>query len=368
MRAFRNLFAVIAIGGLAMTGLTGCDDLAGKKEYLVTANKPNSIHLIDAETGKMVHSFPIPGDGAPGTISVSPDGDVAYVITNHMETISGINLDTGEQVFRADASYDNVRVKHMFAMAVSRDGKEIFSFQTPVRILSGEYQVMDTQIAVYKTDAGIDAKPVRVFPAPRQISVLAPSTDGKLVYGLGPSVYAFDAKSGEVVSAHPLREWGRPNYGVPDILAAWPHYEVANVLTAPYFVPRTDKAPDAPDAFKTGLLTVDLKTGEVTTEDFENTSHLIFSSVLNPVNRNEAYGVYTKLTKIDREANVVSNRIDMEHTYYAINVSHDGKTIYMGGTMEDVVAHNAETLERTWAVKLPGGGDQGLSSLRVVRR
>lgn len=365
MATYKKLLALCVI---AAVGLTGCDNQSAKKEYLVTANKPNSIHVIDTETHQVIKSFPIPGDGAPGTMAVSPDGDVAYVITNRMESIVGINLDTGEQVFRADASYDNVRVKHMFAMTLSRDGSEIFSFQSPVRILPGEFQVMDTQIAVYKTDAGVDAKPVRVFPAPRQIALLAPSTDGKVIYGLGPSVFGFDAETGEIVSTHPLREWGRPNYGVPDILAAWPHYEASDILTTPYFVPRTDKSPGDPEAFKTGLVALDLKTGEVTTEDFENTSVLIFSSVQNPVRKNEAYGVYTQLTKIDRDAHVVSKRIDMDHTYYAINVSLDGNTLYIGGTMDDVVAHDATTLERIWQVKLPGGGDQGLTSLRVFRR
>ncbi len=368
MRAYGKFTAMAAVAVIASVSLLGCDNELGKKEYLVTANKPNNLHLIDTETHEVAKTFLIPGDGAPGTVSVSPDGQVAYVITNHMESLVGINLDSGEEVFRADASYDNIRSKHMFAMTVSRDGKEIYSFQTPVRILPGEYQVLDTQIAVYKTDAGLDAKPVRVFPAPRQISVLAPSVDGKTIYGLGPSIFGFNAKTGEIESSHPLREWGRPDYGVPDILAAWPTFEVSNVLTAPYFVPRTDKAPDAPDAMKTGLVSLNLKTGEVTTEDFENTSVLIFSTVQSPINPNEAYGVYTQLTKIDQKAHVVSNRIDMDHTFYAINVSHDGKTLYMGGTMDDVVAYDAATLEPKWAVKLPGGGDQGLASLRVVRR
>jgi quinohemoprotein amine dehydrogenase beta subunit len=368
MKSCSQFAAVLATAVLIAGGLTGCDDASGRKEYLVAANKPNSLHLVDTQSHEVIKSFPIPGDGAPGTISVSPDGSVAYVITNHMDSIAGINLDSGEQVFRADASDGDMRIKHMFAMTVSRDGSEIYSFQTPVRILSGDYQVMDTQIAVYKTDGGLNAKPVRVFPAPRQIAVMAPSTDGKLIYCIGPSIYAIDVKSGEIVNEHPLREWGRPNYGVPDVLAAWPHYEMADVLTTPYFVPRTDKAPDAPDAYKTGLITVDLASGEVTTEDFENTSVLIFSTVLNPMNREEAFGVYTQLTKIDRVANQVSDRVDMDHTFYAINISGDGKTLYMGGTMDDIVAYDAATLKQIWAVKVPGGGDQGLASLRVVRR
>ncbi len=368
MKTFiKGPIGIVLVVAMAV-GLTSCDFGSGEKEYLVAANKPNNIHMIDAQSGEVVKSHVIPGDGAPGTMSVSPDGTVAYVISDHMEAIVGINLDTGEQVFRAQASYDNVRVKHMFAMTLSRDGREIFSFQTPVRILPGDYEVLDTQIAVYKTDAGLEAKPTRVFPAPRQISVLAPSTDDKLLYGLGPSVYAMDVETGEIVKESPLRHWERPNYGVPDVLAVWPTYEMSDILTSVYFVPRTDKSPDAPDAYKTGLITLDLKSGEVTTEDFENTSVLIFSTVQSPVNKDEAYGVYTHLTKIDRANNVVSGRIEMDHTYYAINISADGKTLYMGGTMDDVVAYNAATLERVWDTKLPGGGDQGLASLRVVRR
>jgi quinohemoprotein amine dehydrogenase beta subunit len=368
MRAYRNLLIAVTFAAISVLGLSGCDELSGRTEYLITANKPNNLHVINTKTHEVVSSFEIPGDGAPGTISVAPDGSVAYIITDHMDSIVGINLDTGEQVFRAEASYDDVRVKHMFAMTVSRDGKELYSFQTPVRILPGDYEVLDTQIAVYKTDAGVDAKPVRVFPAPRQISVLAPSVDGKTIYGLGPSVYGFNAKTGEIEVSHPLREWDRPNYGVPDVLAVWPTYENNDVLTAPYFVQRKDKAPDDPAAFKTGMVTLDLKSGEFETGDFENTSVLIFSTVMNPVNRNEAYGVYTHLTKIDWAKKELADRIDMDHTYYAINVSSDGKTLYMGGTMDDVVAYDAATLKELWRVKIPGGGDQGLTSLRIIKR
>jgi len=368
MWAYGQFMARTAFVVVLTLGLMGCDNEFGKKEYLVTANKPNNLHLIDTETHEIANTFPIPGDGAPGTVSVSPDGQVAYVITNHMESLVGIDLGTGEEVFRANASFDNIRSKHMFAMTVSRDGKEIYSFQTPTRILPGEYEVLDTQIAVYKADAGLDAKPVRVFPAPRQISVLATSADGKRIYGLGPSIFGFNAKTGDLEVSHKLREWDRPNYGVPDILAVWPTFENTDIVAAPYFVPRTDKAPDAPDAFKTGMISLDLKTGEVKTEDFENTSVLIFSMVHNPVNRKEAFGVYTQLTKIDQEKHEVSDRVDMAHTFYAINISRDGKTLYMGGTMDDVVAYDAATLKQKWAVKLPGGGDQGLASLRVVRR
>ncbi|MEZ5583928.1 MAG: hypothetical protein R3F37_15380 [Candidatus Competibacteraceae bacterium] len=39
-------------------------------------------------------------------------------------------------------------------------------------------------------------------------------------------------------------------------------------------------------------------------------------------------------------------RIDLDHTYYAINISSDGKELYLGGTMDDIAIYDSATLEK----------------------
>ena len=341
----------------------------GAKEYLLTGVKPDKLALVDAKARKVERLYPIPNAGTGLlTITPSPDGKIAYAIVNRWESVSGIDLDSGKEVFRADFSSKDLRVKATFAMDISPDGKELYVFQSPVKLGLGVYEVQDTHVAVYNTADGIGAKPVRTFPVPRRTAILIASPDGSKLYAVTWDIEIFDPKTGKHIGTHKVRHWERANYSEPDVLDIWPQWEQAGVFSSPYYTVRTDKAPDDPAAYKTGLLTLDLKTDEFKVQDFEDTSVVIFSSVINPVRRNEAYMVYTTLTKVDQDTGAVLKRIDLDHTYYTINVSGDGSEIYVGGTMDDIAIYSSETLERLGTIKFDNGNDQVLASLRVIQR
>lgn len=357
---------VVALVALALS-LGALPALA--KEYLLTAVKPNKLVLVDGKARKVERVYEVPGAG-PSILTVTPsrDGKRAYVIGNRWESVIGIDLDTGEQVFRADLSSGDVRTKAMFGMDVSPDGKELFVFQSPVTLGLGEYTVGDTFVGVYDTSSGIDAKPVRTFSAPRRTAVLMMSDDGKKLYAANWDITVMDPKTGEVLDTLPVRTWNRPNYSEPDVLDVWPQWEQANVFSTPYFALRTDLAADDPAAYKMGMLTLDLVSGEFAMNDYENFDVIIFSSVVNPVRRNEVYSVYTQLGKIDIEKDELVKRIDLDHTYYVINVAGDGSELYVGGTMNDISVYSTDNLEKLARIEMPGGADQVLASLRVVNR
>lgn len=342
---------------------------AAAADWILAAAKPDKLIVIDAGARKVVNEITIP-KAAPGlgTIVPSPDGKVAYAQIAGYSAVSGVDLESGKEVFRADFGEPGVRVHSIFAMDVTPDGKELFVYQTPVKLLRDRYEVLDTRIAVYRTADGVGAKPVRFLPAPRRIAILGFSPDGTKLYALSWDLHVLDPKTGEVLETHGVRHWKKPDFGEPDVLAAWPLWEQTDVFATPYFVGRTDLEPTDPGAFRTGLLTVDLASGKFAMDEFEDTSVVIFSSVVNPVRPEEVYMAYTTLTKLDREKDEIVKRIELDHTYYAINVSSDGKEIYLGGTMDDVAVYSTETLERLATIKIPGGVDQAISPIRVVRR
>ena len=253
-------------------------------------------------------------------------------------------------------------------MDISPDGSELFVFQSPVRLLPGEYQVQPTRIAVYDTASGVGAEPIRTFEAPRRTIMLMLSNDGSKLYALSWDIYILDPQTGEEIGRHPLRTWDRENYSEPDVLDAWPQWEATDIFSSPYFAVRTDLDPSDGAAYKTGLVTLDLETGEFEAKDFEDTAVIIFSTVVNPVRLNEAYGVYTTLSKIDREQGALLDRIDLDHTYYAINVASDGSELYVGGTMSDIAVYDTETFEQLGKIEMPDGADQVLASLRLIQR
>lgn len=338
------------------------------QDLILVTTRPNLLQVIDAATRQTLHSHVIPGPGLPSSIAVPQDGKVAYVLTNRNESVSGIEVDTGKQVFRADMSYADVRVKSMFAMTVSLDGLYLYVYQLPTRLKKNEYQVLDTRIAVYRTADGIGAKPLRSFAAPRRIGLLAPGATNDRLVAMGWDMYVFDAAKGVIDKTFPLLHWKREGLGEPDILDFWAQYEQTRILSTPYYVPRTDVAPTAPEALKMGVLTFDLDSEILATKEIENAELAFFSSVVNPANKNEVFMVMNHLFRVDLAAGKVTGRTPADRTYYSMNISSDGKEVYLGGATDVISVHDALTLQKTAEIQMPGGRDQGTSSMRIIRR
>lgn len=340
---------------------------AAAKDLIVVTTRPNMLHVIDAEARKVLHSHVIPGPGLPANIAVPKDGRVAYVLTNRTESVSGIELDTGKEVFRADMSEGDVRVKSMLAMTVSLDGQYLYVHQIPTRMKKNEYEVLDTRIAVYRTSDGVDARPVRTFAAPRRIALLAPGATSDRLIAMGWDIHVFDAARGAIDKTFPLLNWQRPGFGEPDILDFFPQFEQTRILSSPYYVPRTDVAPTSPEAMQMGMLTFDLDAETMTTQEIGNAELVFFSSVINPVDRNEAFMVMNNLFRVDLAAGAVTGRVPTR-THYSMNISSDGKEVYLAGGADVISVHDAATLRKTAEIQMPGGRDQGGTSIRIVHR
>jgi len=270
-------------------------------EYLITGTKPGYIHILDMKKQKVVRSHEIPNSGhTVFSFTPSSDGRVIYVMTNRMKSIVGLDIDTGEQVFRADFIHGDIRRQGFFAFDVSRDGKELYVYQLSSQIMLSEYKQLPTRIAVYDTSSGLKAQPIRTFEAPRRIHMLMKSKDDKWLYAMGFDIYKMNPKTGEIVKTLPLRNWTLENRSLPDVLDFWPLWDQTDIFSTPVYSVKTDKAADDPEAYKTGLMTLDLDSGKYEINDFENTSVLIFSTVVSP-NGKYAFGTYTQLSKIDLE-------------------------------------------------------------------
>ena len=153
--SLRTAMALSAL--LGVTGWAAAE--ADAKDYLLTGVKPDKLVLVDPAARKVERVYDIPEAGpGPVTIAPSPDGKVAYVLANRWESISGIDLDSGEEVFRADLSGGDERVKAIFGMDVSPDGKTLAVYESPVRLYLGEYEVQPTRISFFDTSAGKGAK------------------------------------------------------------------------------------------------------------------------------------------------------------------------------------------------------------------
>ncbi|MEZ5593831.1 MAG: hypothetical protein R3F53_25240 [Gammaproteobacteria bacterium] len=133
-----------------------------------------------------------------------------------------------------------------------------------------------TLISLYDTSAGLDAKPVRTFPAPRRTAILAASTDGSKLYAVSWDVTILDAQTGRTLGSHRLRRWARPDYSEPDVLGIWPQWEQTGIYSNPYYAVRTVSVRTIRPPYKTGIFALDLASDDFRVMDFEDTSAIIF--------------------------------------------------------------------------------------------
>lgn len=368
---FSRLAQVICAAGL----VASCDagptdgDSAGH-EYILTAAKPDQIYAIDAAAGEVVRAYTLKNAG--GTVfsfTHNAGGSRIYALINKMRSITGVDVDSGEEVFRADFPNDDIRHQGFFAMDISPDGSEIFAYRMRTQMHPSEYEVLQPEIAVFNTADGLNAEPVRVLEAPRRVHLLMMAGDGKSIYAMGFDIYRMDIQTGEVLETIPLRNWSRTNASMPDILDFWPQWEQSGVFSTPVFYANVAAPEDSAEFYKTAMLTLDLNTGEHQIRDIENTSVIMFSSVVNPTDHDAAYAVYTQLSKVDLDGVGVTDRIDLDHTYYAINISSDGSELYVGGAACDIGIYDSDTLEKKKRIFLPDPcGDQGVAAFRMMQR
>jgi quinohemoprotein amine dehydrogenase beta subunit len=358
----RRSITTWAAGVLPLCCILGAN-LAHASDLIITGAKPDRLFIIDAASRSVRAEHRVAGaEGQIFTIVLSPDQRTAYLLVDRMERVVGISLESGREVFRADLSTAGERVKCFFAMAVSKDGKELMIYELPTQLKASEYVVQDPRFAVFRTDAGLEAKAVRSYAAPRRVHMLLPRPNGTTFYAVGFDLYEYEWKSGRLIGTRGIQQWNIPGHAKPDLLAFWPVTEPTGIFTSPIYTEVKKGDINTPT---TSLMTLDLKSGDLSYADFEPTSALIFSTVLSP-DKKHAYGVYTTLTSIDVDGRRLEKRVPLDHTFYDVNVSTDGREIYLGGTNCDVAFYDAASLAKKANLKLPGCSDQALSTLRVI--
>lgn len=367
-----GLAASVILGGCSLGVLA--DDTAGKAldpghEYMVTTNYPNNLHVIDLASDTLYKTCAMPDAFGPGTVQLAPDRKVAYVLNNHYADVYGVELDSCKQVFHASITQQpGEKARSMFAFTVSHDGKELYAVANPTQMLNDRYEVKPPRLDVYATDAGLQARPVRSFPAPRQLTIMQSGDDGSL-YVAGPDVYKVDVKTGKFDVLIPSRHWKRPNYSAPDVLYVWNQqtwrHDFSLLYTTAKFKDR--KQDPATADYLYGLFSIDLKTGKSETTDFGPLTEIYFSGMRSPKDPNLMFGVLNRLAKYDIKQKKLLQAATLEHSYYCISFNRAGSKIYLAGTFNDVAVFDADSLKQIGSIKLPGG-DMAITTAQVFVR
>ncbi len=216
--------------------------------------------------------------------------------------------------------------------------------------------------------AGLDAKPVRTFPAPRQITIMAAGKDGTLYMG-GRDIYAMNMQTGATTVALASQSRNDPLESQRDVLSVWPLGDINNEFVRMYSAAQfKDASQDMATAnWVWGFERVDLATGAVETKVFGPLEVVLFSGMARPSDPNQFFGVLTQLQKFDVAAQKKVKSVDLEHSYYCINFATDGSEIYLAGTFNDIAVYDPDTLEKLGNIPLQDG-DMSLANSRVFSR
>jgi hypothetical protein len=105
-----------------------------------------------------------------------------------------------------------------------------------------------------------------------------------------------------------------------------------------------------------GLLLVDQRSGDIRDVVLNGEPAMAYSVVLAP-DRKRAYAVMDDLTVIDLvKQRYVASVPNKEGTCYGVNVSSDGRKIYVGGGGATVTIYDAKTLKRLKVLDMASDG------------
>ncbi|WP_018634148.1 quinohemoprotein amine dehydrogenase subunit beta [Neomegalonema perideroedes] len=356
----RPLSALLGVA-LALPALSWAE----ARDYIIAPSRPDKLVVVDTEAMAVDKVIRIEDAGPTPMVPVlSPDAKTVYAIVNRSESVVKIDLESGETLARVDFSTPERRVKALFGMDISPDGSTLAIFQTPVKLGTTHYEVEPTSIAFYDAET-LELK--REAPSPRQITLMMYSADGEKLYAIGRNLHIFDAHTGEMIEERPIQGWENDKRTPPDVLAVWSQYESSGVMSIPFYSFLLDKEPTDPEAGRTGLFTLDRETGESVMRDVEAMDVFYFSTAVNPA-KTRAYGAYNVLQSFDLTTGKPIKRVALPRSYYSVNVSSDGKIVWLSGALSDVAAYDAETLERLGHVDLPEGASISLNSVRLFSR
>ncbi|MBR9827108.1 MAG: quinohemoprotein amine dehydrogenase subunit beta [Oceanospirillales bacterium] len=336
------------------------------QEYLLTVTRPNQLHVIDMETNKVARTCDIPGDFGSGIMSVHPDGTHVFILGHNWEDVYGFDIRTCEVTFHAAQSTPTLQVKSYQSLAVSADGKELYTVQNPTRKHRDRFEVLEPRLAVFNIADGMGAEPVRTFPVDRRITKIVATETGEVVLG-GADLKAINPQTGETRIVTKLANWERgPQWLPPDAFAMHSQGNQSNEYIMPY---STAKFTDDTMNFETaewwwGMARVDLETGKVERREIFPFEFIIFNFVSDPRNNDILYGSFNTLSKHDISQQKTLAVKEMPHTYYTINISGDGETLYVGGTSSDISIHDSETLDKIGSIQLTG--DMSTADMRVA--
>jgi DNA-binding beta-propeller fold protein YncE len=293
------------------------------------------IQVIDGDTDTIIADIPI--KGATREVGLSADRKFLYVATNR-HLVHKLDLAQNRVIATVDVSnggWDRL----MFGFVLDPDGRTAYGAFLSRKTENGEVVIGKPVVAQFELDTG---KLVRSVEVPWGVAHLVSVRGGTTLYAFGQDLYKIDTTGGElrIVETVPMFDKGM------NLLPFWDYtFDNNGVASMNYY---TDKF--------MGLLLVDQKTGDIDDVVIAGEPAMAYSVVLAPDHK-KAYAVMDDLTVIDLvKKKYVASVPNKEGTCYGVNVSSDGRKIYVGGGGSTLTIYDAQTLKPLKVLQMASDG------------
>jgi len=293
------------------------------------------IQVIDVDTDAIVADIPV--KGATREVGLTADKKFLYVATSR-HLVHKVDLAENRAVATVDVSNDGWD-RLMFGFALDPDGRTAYGAFMSRRADKGDVVIGKPMVAQFELATG---KLLRSVEVPWGVAHLVSVKGGGMLYAFGQDLYKIDTSGNDlrVVETVPMFDKGM------NLLPFWDYaFDNGGVASMNYY---TEKF--------MGLLLVDQQSGDIEDIVLKGEPAMAYSVVLAP-DRKRAYAVMDDLTVIDlaKKTYVASVPIK-EGTCYGVNVSGDGKKIYVGGGGSTLTVYDAQTLKPLKVLQMASDG------------
>jgi DNA-binding beta-propeller fold protein YncE len=356
----RTVYFAIMLLGTALLLASGNSPALGK-DILLQGMLHDKFNVLDGDKDEIVATIETRGKKVTNFTWDPRDLDKVYVVTDWQQQIEQIDL-AGKKVVRTfRLGGGGVKVRTLDIELNPANPNLLYALSLRQRWLSDE--IVDMTPAVLVFDLTTE-KVVKEIEIPRGCTNIFFGYDGSEFYVTGRDVLVYDPVTGKQVNflglAHPTTTGVDPQIS----LNIWRLHDQSGM--AMVLVGSLATANNLPYQ---GYYTIDLRK-----KSTEGSMKLVtdigplynqFSAVVSP-DRKYYYMVLNKVEKRDFATNRLLATADVDKSYYTIQISSDGKKVYLGGGGDSILIYDTETMKLLKRLDTPG--DSVLTNFRVQKR
>ncbi len=301
----------------------------------------NALQIIDCEIDTVVKTVPVYSDYIMQS-TYSPDGKRYYLNAQHSVYVFDTASHKMVETLKFSTELSKVTIT---GLAVSTDNQMLYLSANIVKKKHNipKLNVLPPQLIVFDLKKN---KMIRNYPIPYMVfQILTLLDDKNRLLLLGTDLVELDLKTGNIKKRIGIMNPSKDEDG-KNCLAIWDNSSPGDhgIFTTPYYT-----------ATGMGYLFVDRNNGKVDLLPGKDV-WFEYSTTLSP-DKKYLYGVMDDLIKIDAKTGETIKYVPVQQgTCYAINITSDGKKLYVGPAGADVSVYNADTLELLGVIPLHADG------------